>query len=95
MNASLRSNRSSAGASIESDMHPADIVAALRKRGWPLRKLSLYNGMHPKPLGAALHRSYPNVESLIALAIGVRPEKISPARKGPAPGGFDEGRAHA
>lgn len=59
MDASRQSNRSSRGASIESDMHPTDIVAASHKRGWSLRKLSRHYRMHPKTLGVALYRSLP------------------------------------
>jgi len=62
------------------DTHPADIVAALRKSGWSLRKLSVHYRMHPLTLGTALRRDYPRAEKLIALAIGMKPEQIWPAR---------------
>jgi Ner family transcriptional regulator len=62
------------------DTHPADIVAALRKNGWSLRKLSEHYNMHPQTIGTALRKDYPKAEKLIALALGVKPETIWPSR---------------
>lgn len=62
------------------DWHPADIVAAVRKSGWSLRKLSRHHGYTATALDNALHRRWPKAERLIAEAIGVRPEKIWPSR---------------
>jgi Ner family transcriptional regulator len=63
------------------DWHPADIVAALRKAGWSLRRLSKHHGYHPQTLGRAMRSTYyPSYERLIAKAIGVKPEQIWPAR---------------
>ena len=62
------------------DWHPADIVAALRKAGWSLRKLSKHHGYCPTSLTAALHRPWPKAERLIADAIGVSAEDIWPSR---------------
>lgn len=62
------------------DWHPADIVAALRKRGWSLRKLSMHHGYYPTLLTKALRSSYPRAERLVADAIGVPPEEIWPER---------------
>lgn len=66
-------------ASLE-DWHPADIVAALRKRGWSLRKLSMHHGLSPWTLKQAVSNPYPNGERLIAEAIGVKPWEIWPSR---------------
>lgn len=63
-----------------SDMHPADIVAALHKAGWSLRKLSVHYGYSPESLKEALRRDYPRAEKLIALAIGIPAAKIWPSR---------------
>jgi len=63
-----------------SDWHPADIVAALRKAGWSLRRLSLHYELNPGTLKRALSDPYPNGERLIALAIGIKPEEIWPSR---------------
>ncbi|MDG4560565.1 MAG: helix-turn-helix transcriptional regulator [Candidatus Competibacter sp.] len=62
------------------DWHPADVVAAVRKAGWTLRKLSIHHGYTPTALDNALHRRWPKAERLIAEAIGVPPEKIWPSR---------------
>lgn len=63
------------------DWHPADIRAALNKRGHTFKSLSLANGYRsPDACGQALHRPYPKVERLIANAIGVAPEIIWPSR---------------
>lgn len=63
-----------------SDWHRADIVAALRKAGWSLRKLSVHYGFSPGCLANALNIPYPNGERLIAAAIGVKPWDIWPSR---------------
>ncbi|MFK5894248.1 MAG: helix-turn-helix domain-containing protein [Pseudomonadota bacterium] len=62
------------------DWHRADIVAALRKSGWSLRKLSVANGYAAGSLGAALSKRLPNFEIIIAKAIGVHPMVIWPSR---------------
>lgn len=64
-----------------SDWHRADIVAALRKAGWSLRKLSVHHGYaSPGTLTNALDRHWPKGERLIAEAIGVDPAEIWPSR---------------
>ncbi len=63
------------------DWHPADIVCALRKAGWTLRKLSIRHGYaQPTTVSYAIHKPWPKGERLIAEAIGVRPEEIWPSR---------------
>lgn len=64
----------------ESDWHPADVLAALKKRGFSLVKLSTDNGYHPTAAGKALKRSWPALEKIIADAIGVDPATIWPSR---------------
>jgi len=61
-------------------MHPADIVASLKKRGKSLRALSAHYGYAVGTLQQALQRPYPKAERLIALALGMRPEQIWPSR---------------
>jgi len=63
-----------------SDWHPADILAALKKRGFSLVKLSTDNGYHPTAAGKALKRSWPAMEKIIADAIGVDSATIWPSR---------------
>ena len=63
-----------------SDWHSADIVAALRKVGASLRKLSIANGYAPHTIKAALNKPYPNGERIIADALGLHPMEIWPSR---------------
>lgn len=66
------------------DWHRADIVAALRKQGWSLRRLSQHHGYKSATaLNNALDRPWPKGERLIAQAIGVAPEVIWPSRYQP------------
>lgn len=62
------------------DWHRADIVAALHKRGWSLRRLSQEAGLSAGALNNALDRPWPKAERIIAAAIGVTPETIWPER---------------
>jgi len=62
------------------DWHRADIVAALHKQGWSLRKLSLQAGLSAGALNNALDRPWPKAERIIAAAIDVAPETIWPTR---------------
>jgi Ner family transcriptional regulator len=68
-----------------SDWHPADVLAALKKRGHSLAGLSAANGYHATAAGKALKRSWPALEALIAEAIGVPPQHIWPSRYASAP----------
>lgn len=63
------------------DWHNAEIVAALRMKGYSLRQLAILNGYgNPNSLTKALHKPYPLAEALIAEAIGVEPQEIWPRR---------------
>lgn len=62
------------------DWHRADIVAAVKKQGWSLRRLSKGAGLSEGTLKSALDRPYPKAERIIAAAIGVQPEAIWPSR---------------
>ncbi|EAS1759915.1 transcriptional regulator [Salmonella enterica] len=65
---------------MQQDWHPADIVAALRKRGTSMAALSRDAGLSSSTLGNALYRHWPKGEKLIAEALGVTPEQIWPSR---------------
>lgn len=67
------------GASLV-DWHPADVQAALKKRGLSLAGLSVAHGYHPTAAGKALKRSWPSLEVIIAGAIGMVPNQIWPNR---------------
>jgi Ner family transcriptional regulator len=67
-------------ASLE-DWHRADIVCALHKAGWSLRRLSTHHGYaDPGTLTNALNGSWPKGERIIAAAIGVPAREIWPSR---------------
>lgn len=65
-----------------SGWHPADIVAAIRKRRTSLRRLSRLNGYAAGSLRIALQRPWPKAEKIIAAALGVEPQDIWPTRYG-------------
>lgn len=62
------------------DWHPADIIAALRKKGTSLAALSRNSGLNSSTLSNALSRPWPKGEWLIANAIEVHPAEIWPSR---------------
>lgn len=64
------------------DWHPSDVKAALEKKGWSLRRLSVHNGLSPNALALALKPShtYGKAEARIAAALGVSPQQIWPSR---------------
>lgn len=62
------------------DMHPADIVAAIKKRNTSLAELSRSAGLSSGTLGNALKRPWPKGEFIIAAALGTHPCEIWPSR---------------
>lgn len=62
------------------DWHPADIIAALRKKGTTLAAVSRCAGLSSLTLANALSRPWPKGEWLIAEALGVHPSEIWPSR---------------
>ena len=65
------------------DWHPADIQAALKKRGLSLTGLSIANGYHRTAVGKALSHSWPKMEHIIATALDETPQAIWPSRYPP------------
>jgi Ner family transcriptional regulator len=63
------------------DWHPADVMAALHKAGTSLRQIALANDYAENTLGAALTRSYPKAEALIANALNLPVSTIWPERE--------------
>ena len=63
-----------------SDWHPADVLAALKKRGLSLAGLSVSHGYHPTAAGKALKRPWPALEAIIARELGLAPQRIWPSR---------------
>lgn len=64
----------------QTDWHPADIVAAIRKQELTLKELSIANGLTPKACATAMHRPYEKPEKIIANQLGVHPKQIWPSR---------------
>lgn len=66
------------------DWHRAQILCALRMKGWTIASLSRHHNYASRcTLGHALQRPWPKGERLIADAIGVQPETIWPSRYQP------------
>lgn len=66
------------------DWHKADVIAALHKRDLTLIGLSKANGYHTcNAVSQALHRTYPKVERIIAVALDLQPQQIWPSRYHP------------
>ncbi|GAB2951483.1 helix-turn-helix domain-containing protein [Hafnia psychrotolerans] len=66
--------------SVKPDWHPADIIAALRKKGTTLAATSRNAGLSSSTLANALSRPWPKGELIISKAIGVPPSTIWPSR---------------
>ncbi len=62
------------------DWHAADVVAAVRKTGNSLQRLSRANGLSASTLGQALYRPYPKSERIIAEYLNSTPQTIWPSR---------------
>ncbi|OQA32592.1 MAG: DNA-binding transcriptional regulator Nlp [Betaproteobacteria bacterium ADurb.Bin341] len=63
------------------DWHPADIKAALHKRGITLAGIAKVYGLRDSTsLSSCFVRSYPANEKRIADALGVHPKEIWPSR---------------
>lgn len=62
------------------DWHPIDVVAAIRKRGSSLTRLSRLNGLSDSMLGQATRKPYPKMERIIAEFLGLQPQTIWPSR---------------
>jgi len=69
--------------SAHGDMHPADVIAALRKQGTSLRKIAQQNDY--SHIQRVLTSPWLAAEQLVAKALGMKPEDIWPSRyKNPA-----------
>jgi Ner family transcriptional regulator len=68
--------------SQQADWHPADVLAALKKRGKTLSGISQLHGYHPTAAGKALKKPWPALEALIAAELDLMPEDIWPSRYG-------------
>ncbi len=62
------------------DWHPADVIAAVRKKGSSIRQLSIAAGLHPGSLRVALARHYPKAQAVLAAFLEQPPQAIWPSR---------------
>lgn len=62
------------------DWHPADIIAALKKKGTSIAAQSRAAGLASSTLANALTRRWPKGERLIAAALDMQPQEIWPSR---------------
>ncbi len=63
---------------IQEDMHPADVIAALHKRGTSLRKIALENGY--SHIQRVLTHPWLAAEQLVAKALDTSPQALWPSR---------------
>ena len=66
------------GSSALCDMHPADVIAALRKRGTSLRQIALQNEY--SHIQRVLTSPWLAAEQLVARALEMKPEEVWPSR---------------
>jgi Ner family transcriptional regulator len=64
----------------ERDWHRADVIAALKKQGTSLARVSREAGLGSRTLSNAFARRWPRGERLIADALGISPQSIWPSR---------------
>lgn len=62
------------------DWHPADIKAALAKKGYTLKAFAAKHNYERSGISRALIYPWPNIEALVAEAIGVPAPEIWPSR---------------
>lgn len=68
-------------AHLKHDWHPADIRAAIVKRGANIAELARHHGYtSATPFYNAMKISYPKIERIIADFLDTRPEEIWPSR---------------
>lgn len=64
----------------ENDWHPADIKAALNKKGWTFARIAREYGYSSNSPNQVLRHPWATMEEIIARIIGVRPWQIWPSR---------------
>ncbi|ATM85824.1 MULTISPECIES: helix-turn-helix domain-containing protein [Yersinia] len=65
---------------MKNDWHPAEIIAAIKKKGSSLSALSRRAGLSGSTLANALSRQWPKSERIIATYLGVDASTIWPSR---------------
>ncbi|WP_213990397.1 helix-turn-helix transcriptional regulator [Sodalis sp. dw_96] len=64
----------------QQDWHPAEVIAALKKRGMSLAAVSRKAGLASSTLANTLTKHWPKGEKLIAEELGMTPAEIWPSR---------------
>jgi Ner family transcriptional regulator len=62
------------------DWHPADIKAALEKRGYSMRRFARKCGYSPNSAAQVIFKAWPAFELLVAAELGLTPQVIWPSR---------------
>jgi len=62
------------------DWHPADVKAALEKRGYSLARISRELGLKPTTANAVFQKRYPRVQERIGRILDMHPSWIWPSR---------------
>jgi len=70
------------------DWHPADIKAALAKKGYTFARIARERGYCSNSPNTVLWRGWKPMERIVAEIIGVAPEQIWPSRYEAAPKRF-------
>lgn len=65
---------------VKTDMHPADIIAGLKKKRISMAALSRQSGLSSSTLANTLSRPWPKGEYIIAQALELDPADIWPSR---------------
>ncbi len=65
---------------LKKDWHKADVIAAVRKTGTNLQRLSIKHGFNATTLHKAVHTPAPSYERIIADHLGTQPHLIWPSR---------------
>lgn len=65
---------------MKNDWHPADVVAAIKKKGLSLSALSRRAGLSSSTLSNALRRKWPKGEKIISDFLGMEASAIWPSR---------------
>ena len=68
---------------FDSDWHPADVQAALKKRGITMTGLAERHGYHFTAVSRATRQRWPEVQAIIAQALELEPQEIWPSRYHP------------
>lgn len=76
----MPSTKSAQVSDLEEGWHPADIKAAIHKRGMTLSKLAVDNGLTESCVRAALLRCQPAADAVISSFLGVPLHELWPDR---------------